>query len=94
MSCNCFDETLDKVRDHIKKQIPDNAEDVSIEWANQVWLLSGGDHSPVTPKVKVEYRAMKRDGTPKRNLTKDEVSILPTHCCYCGRKYVKKEEQE
>jgi hypothetical protein len=90
--CNCFEETLVKVKDHIKTQLPSNATEVEIDWDQRIFLLSGGDHAPVSPKLKVEYRGVKRNGEPNKNLTKDTVSMLASHCCFCGREYVKEEK--
>lgn len=69
--------------------MPDNAQDIHIDWEGRVFSLSGGDHSPVSPKVKVEYRKIKRSGEPAANLTRDSISILPSYCMFCGRKYEK-----
>lgn len=87
--CNCFEQSLKKIDAKIREQIPDNAQEVSIDWENRVFMFNGGDHSPVSPKVKLEYRKVKGNGEPARSLTKDSISILPSYCMFCGREYQK-----
>lgn len=90
--CNCFDDNLALVKEHALKQIPEGAIDVDVRWASYSYFLSG-DYSPVNPKVNVEYRQAKTKGGHRTNLTKDQVSMVASFCCYCGRK-LKKSAKE
>ena len=85
--CNCFEQSLKNIDAKIREQIPDNVQDVSIDWDNRVFMFSGGDHCPVSHQVKLEYRKVKRNGDPARSMTKDSISILPSYCPFCGREY-------
>ena len=84
--CNCFEERLESVKPKIMAQIPTDAIDVDVEWENYSFFFGGGDYSPVNPQVKIEYRPLKKDKSPAKNLKKDTVSLLASHCCFCGRK--------
>ena len=90
--CNCFEETLERIEAHIKPQLPKNAEDIKFDWKDRAFMLSDGDYAPTNPKIEYEYRPMKRDGTPQKNLRRDTVSILASHCCYCGEKFERPEK--
>ena len=92
--CNCFTETLERVKSHLTEQgkVPDGATEVSFRWQGQTHMLSSGEYAPVNPKVEVKFRAPKKGGGHARNMTKSDISILATHCCYCGRKYKKDGE--
>ena len=59
-------------------------EDLKLEWSGYSFFFSG-DNVPVNPKVKIEYRGFKKNGDPKANLTKDEVTIIGRYCPFCGR---------
>ena len=87
--CNCFEQALENIDAKLREEIPDNAQDVHIDWEGRVFLFNGGDHAPVSPKVKVEYRKMKRNGDPLASLTKETILIMPSHCMFCGREYQK-----
>jgi len=89
--CNCFEETMKEVTKHIKQQIPDNAEDFKAEWKDRAFILSAGEYAPANPSIEYEYRPIKRDGTPQKNLRKNSVYILASHCCYCGEKFERPE---
>lgn len=92
--CNCFEETLVKIKEHVAPQVPEGAKDLSIDWDGRTYLLSGDEHSPVNPKIKIEYRAPKKGGGHAANLKKDTVSILASHCMFCGYQYKKAEKAE
>jgi hypothetical protein len=83
--CNCFDESLEKVKAHVQKSIGDNATEFSASWEGYSYFIDGGDHIPVNPKVNYQYRGVKRDGSAKTKLTKDTISIFVRFCPFCGR---------
>ena len=85
--CNCFDEYLEKVKEHTEKRIPNNATEVDHCWDNAVFILANGDFPSVSPKVNYSFRAVKKNGEPAKNITKNEVSVRAEYCCFCGRKY-------
>ncbi|MBE0379209.1 hypothetical protein [Pseudoalteromonas prydzensis] len=88
-TCNCFTENLERIKNHLTESgaIPEGAIDIDVRWQNQVFILSDRDFSPVNPKINIAFRAPKKGGGHARNLCKNDVSIMATHCCYCGRKY-------
>ncbi|WP_288985812.1 hypothetical protein [uncultured Pseudoalteromonas sp.] len=88
-TCNCFTENLERVKNHLTESgaIPEGSIDIDVRWQNQVFILSEGDFSPVNPKINFEFRVPKKGGGHARNLRKSDISIVATHCCYCGRKY-------
>ena len=83
--CNCFEEALEGAKKHLVSKLPEGATEFSADWKGGVFFFSG-DHVPVNPAVSYEYRAVKKDGTPAKNLTKNSLTLLASHCPYCGRK--------
>lgn len=92
-SCSCFEERLNAVKNHVSSQLPNGAVDISFSWKDQQFFLSSdNEYSPVNPRVAVEYRKPKRGGGHHKNLSKDEITMTASHCCYCGRKLNRKEQ--
>lgn len=92
--CKCFSEMIEKVKDQLMDQIPEDAVEVDFSWENTAFFPSGGDYSPVNPRVKIEYRKPKKGGGHAKNLTKDSISILCNYCPFCGRKYEKNQQDK
>jgi len=92
-SCNCFKETLERVKNlYLEKgKVPEGAIDVDFRWQGQGFILSEGEFAPVNPKIEVKFRSPKKGGGHAKNMSKDEVSMIATHCCFCGRKYQRNE---
>ena len=92
-ACNCFTETLERVKKlYLEKgKVPEGAIDVDFRWQGQSFILSEGEFAPVNPKIEVKFRSLKRDGSHAKNMSKGEVSMIATHCCFCGRKYQRNE---
>lgn len=91
--CNCFEETLERLKEHIAPQIPQGAIDLKIDWDGRTFMLSKGEFAPTNPKVKIEYRAPKKGGGHAVNLKKDSVNITASHCCFCGNEYEREEKE-
>tara|TARA_Y100000588_G_C13641807_1_gene664082 strand:+ start:304 stop:606 length:303 start_codon:yes stop_codon:yes gene_type:complete len=91
--CNCFNENLERVKNHLneKGKVPEGAIDVDFRWQGQAFLLTQSDYAPVNPKVEAKFRAPKKGGGHARNMSKLEISLMATHCCFCGRKYQRNE---
>lgn len=83
--CNCFSDTLERMKDRVIEKMPKDAIDLEVDWQGYAFFFSG-DRVPVNPKIVYSYRSMKKDGTPKANRTKGEVAILCAYCPLCGRK--------
>ncbi|MBY7811632.1 hypothetical protein KW448_08230 [Vibrio fluvialis] len=82
--CNCFSENLQKIKDKVIEKLPEGALDVNVEWEGYSFFFSG-DYVPVNPRISIEYRKAKKDGTPAKNLTKESVGMLCKYCPFCGR---------
>ncbi len=89
--CTCFDDLLKELEVPIRKSLPEGVIDVAISWKDYAFFMSG-DYSPVNPHVKYEYRFPKKGGGHRANLTKKEVTMTASHCCYCGRKLNKADK--
>lgn len=89
--CTCFDDNLKIIKEKIGAQIPEGSIDVDINWDGYAYFMSG-DYSPVNPKVNFEYRVPKTKGGHRKNLTKTQVYLYASFCCYCGRKLKKAEK--
>lgn len=83
--CKCFDTVLGQVQ--AKMDIPIDAADIEVDWQNKLWCLSEKDMSPVSMKIEASYRAAKRGGGIAKNTTRKSVSVFPSYCPFCGRKY-------
>lgn len=92
--CNCFEETLVRLEDHVKSQIPADAEEFEIDWEGRALFLSRGEYAPCNPKVAYSFRPMKRDGTLAKNKRKETVNITASHCAFCGEKYARPDESD
>lgn len=89
-TCNCFEQTLNKLKDHVQSQLDERGikhEDLEIGWQNRTYILGSGEHSPVNPKIEVSYQGFKKNGEPARNRNKEVTSVMASHCMFCGRKY-------
>ncbi len=88
--CNCFDEMLDKVEAHAKEQLsgtPMVDGSLKVDWHNRVYFLDGKKSAPVALYVNTEYRPLKKDLTPAKNLKKLQNGFKMSHCPFCGEKY-------
>ncbi|ROV60184.1 hypothetical protein EGH82_10290 [Vibrio ponticus] len=83
--CNCFEETLGKIKGHLESQLPVGATEFNASWKGAALFFSG-DRVPVNPEIAYQYRAMRRKQTPAKNLTKKTVGIMCSYCPFCGRK--------
>ncbi|HFD4079508.1 hypothetical protein P3632_22015 [Vibrio parahaemolyticus] len=83
--CNCFEENLNKIKEHIKEDLPSDITEFKANWDGAAFILSG-DRVPVNPKVNYEFRGTKRDGSPAKRLTKVSVRVFCSYCPFCGRK--------
>ena len=92
--CTCFEDNLKLVKDAVIEQMPDGCIDLDVRWQNSVFFISGGDYSPVNPRVLAEYRLPKKGGGHRSSLKKLEQSLLANFCCYCGRKLNKNEDKK
>lgn len=87
--CTCFEDALQKVKQHVAAKLPTGATEFEVEWENMAFILAAGDYPSVNPRVAYSYRQQKRDGTPAKNLTKGTLSMFCSYCPFCGRKYEK-----
>lgn len=97
MKCNCFEETLEKLTGHVQNQLNDRGvkyEDLTVDWQGRAYVLSAGEHSPVNPKIEVTYQGFKKNDEPTRNRSKDVISVMASHCMFCGRKYQNKTKEQ
>lgn len=88
--CNCLEETTEALQ---KKIVAD------VESKNKVseWIEKGkyqhksfsmnGGNSKIGMPVIAQYRIIKTNGEPARNITTVNVSVYPTYCPFCGVKY-------
>lgn len=82
--CNCFEENLKKIKEHLTPQLPEQRKELEIKWVGYSFFLDGKSHVPVNPKISVEYRGFKKNGDPKVGLTKDTVTVVARYCPFCG----------
>ena len=79
--CECFKKITDLMESRL-----DGKNEVRVRWQNQTMFFDGKDHAPTTLKVETEYRAVKVNGQPYRNLTKDSISVILKYCPLCGER--------
>jgi len=84
--CKCFEEKLVLIKEHVSKKLTDFEKSyLQTEWEGYSFFMDGGDHIPVNPKVKIEYRTQKKNGDIQKSKKKDSVSMLARYCPFCGR---------
>ncbi len=88
--CSCFETMLEKVKECIASKLPEGATEFNANWEDSTLLLCGSDHVPVNPRIAYRYRAIKKDQTPAKNLTKDSLVIMCSYCPFCGRQINRK----
>lgn len=84
--CDCIEQTLQKVKGVMKEKLPDGVIDNSLEFNIQgsVFRLDSSNNTIPAITVNAEYRLIKRDGTPKKNVNKISLPVFGSHCPFCG----------
>lgn len=92
MACKCLNENIELCKDALTERMSNSrygavegSGDVTI--VGKMWVISEGDHSPLTIKVLSEFRANKKDGTPMKNKTKLENYLSIKFCPFCGTEH-------
>ncbi len=78
--CDCLKTVLEKIEGNLKPK--GEVLDFKIRWKGQVLRFDGG--CPVGLYVESEYRNIKNNGTPYKNLTKSEKFVAMSFCPFCG----------
>lgn len=92
--CNCFDEMLEKVEVAVKEQMKDTPMvngSLKVDWQNRVFFLDGKPSAPVALYVNTEYRPLKKNGEPAKNVKHLQNGFKMSHCPFCGNKYDSEE---
>lgn len=91
--CNCFNETLERIKGHLQEKLPKGAIEFEADWKGRAFIMAEGQFAPTNPQIEYEYRNTKNDGTPHKNKRKETVSLLASHCCFCGEKFERPEKE-
>ncbi|ODS10950.1 hypothetical protein [Vibrio scophthalmi] len=83
--CNCFEEKLNQIAEHLKEKISPDVTEFNAQWEGATMLFSG-ETVPATLTINYQYRGVKRDKTPNKNITKDYLRIFFSFCPICGNK--------
>lgn len=83
--CNCFKEKLSQISDHLKAKLSPEITEFNAQWEGGTVLFSGDD-VPATLGINYQYRGAKRDKTPNKNITKDNLRLFFSYCPICGQK--------
>ncbi len=78
--CDCFDRILKEIKPRLKPK--QEVIEFKINWKGQVMRFDGG--CGIGLYVETEFRHVKTDGTPYKNLTKKENFIALSYCPFCG----------
>ena len=83
--CNCNAQNLEVMKGHILKQLPEHTE-FDANWSHGVFRLDGksGD---VMMNMKYEYRKVKTNGTPAKNMSRSDINLTMKYCPFCGVEY-------
>ncbi len=85
--CDCFTKLGDGMESHAKAKLPEGARLISSGWKQSGLFMSGG---AMSVNYYIEYRAIyqevKKDGTPKSRLTKQDLPVTFSFCPFCGMK--------
>lgn len=88
--CNCIKETINAAQEKLVAQVEEK-HTVS-EWidkgsySHQGLSLSGGPSKIGMPFI-IQYRRQKVNGQPEKNITTEHITMYPTYCPFCGKKY-------
>lgn len=98
MACNCLEEKTKLCNEALTKHMNESRygavkESGEVSIVGKLWILSEGDHSPLTIKVNSEFRANKKDGTPMKNKTKLENYLHVHFCPFCGTEFKGKSDK-
>lgn len=88
--CNCFDEMLTRVKEAAKEQLKDVPMvegSLKSEWRNSVFYFSEGSNAPIALYVDTEYRPLKKDQTPAKNMKRLENGVRIKFCPHCGEEF-------
>ena len=83
--CNCNDEMESKIKDKILESLEPHSE-FDCNWDGKVFRFDG-KNGDVMLKLNYEYRGIKTNGEPKKNMTKSYVNISMKFCPFCGVEY-------
>ncbi len=84
--CKCFEETRERLIEHVKKQIKEHTE-LDANWENKVFFFGKDKPSiPVVLPFKVKYREVKVNGEPYKKLTDGSFNVTMKFCPFCGEK--------
>lgn len=83
--CNCFEEKLIQISEHLKAKLSPDITEFDAQWDGAAMLLDG-ESVPATLKIDYQFRGAKRNKTPNKNITKDNVRIFFSFCPICGNK--------
>lgn len=77
IQCNCIEERLDPLKEHICKNDP-KIDPASVHWGNVPLLVFGGDPLPF---MELKFN--------KFNVKKDyKVNVFMSFCPFCGKEYL------
>ncbi|WP_018694228.1 hypothetical protein [Algicola sagamiensis] len=90
-TCTCFEDILKTRTEMIQQELPEGATHVEIYWNDSAYIFSDTETAPSNPAITCSYRKTKKDGTPYSKKNHFTTHMLASHCCFCGRKFQKKE---
>lgn len=85
--CDCFTKLGDDMESRIKAKLPEGASLRSSGWKQSGLFMSGGVMSVnYFIEYNASYQEVKKDGTPKSRLTKQDFPVTFSFCPFCGVK--------
>lgn len=93
--CDCITKTTENLQKKIREDV--ELKTIVSEWIDEGryqnigYPMSGGDIKIGMSFIGI-YVRQKKDGNPELKDTKIEVSVYPSYCPFCGKKY--KEENK
>lgn len=92
--CECFENSIERVRNHLQEngKIPDGVDDFEIDWQGRSFILSAGEYAPTNPKIEYSFTPIKKDGSKAKNKKKSDITLVASHCCFCGEKFDRPEK--
>ena len=83
--CNCNNEHSEKIKAKILESLVPHTEFDS-SWDSRVYRLDG-KNGDVMLKYNYEFRGVKTNGDPKKNMTKSYIHMAMKFCPFCGVEY-------
>lgn len=88
MACKCFESNAAMLKEHLlKRHGNDVASLEEARWEHSMYMLDGGDHSPVALPFTFRFYKRKKNGELEKRATNGGTNMFMNYCPFCGTKF-------